>query len=352
MNKRKNNSYYLPKRIGIIHSDVKRKYFPTESSFITEKDAAVEAKLVAKHLEKIGIKCTLYPGNSLLPFKLKRDKPEVVINFVGSFKGLDFLSSTVPGVLELLEIPYTGAGILGESLNYNKFLVKKLLEQNGIPVPNYQLFNTPYDILNPNLRFPLISKLNEVHGAVEITLDSVSETEKHLRDRLKFLIKTYDQPVLVEEFIVGREINAALLEGLNKKVYLAETIFKGPKRKYSFKAFELQWYKKYADSISYKKYKDPILNEYVKKAFIITEMADYGRFDIRLDNSGRYYFLDANSNPHLAPKETGSPLTEILALYGISFINIMKRLLINTIRDELGKERISLTPNSQGDNGS
>jgi D-alanine-D-alanine ligase-like ATP-grasp enzyme len=76
------------------------------------------------------------------------------------------------------------------------------LQSNGVPVPNYQLFNNPNDQLNPNLRFPLISKLNEVHGSVEMNEDAISENEKHLRERLKKLMPTYDQPMLVEEYIL------------------------------------------------------------------------------------------------------------------------------------------------------
>ena len=338
------NGYQLPKKVGLIYSFVKRSYFPTYSQYITENDSLKEARLTAKYLNKMGIETILYPGNGELSKKLSKDNPDVVINITGSVHGQEFLAASIPGVLEILEIPYTGAGILGESLSYNKFLVNKLLEQNGIPVPNYQLFYSYNDPINPNLRFPLMAKLNEIHGAVELTFDSISETEKHLRERLKFLIKTYDQPVLVQEFIVGREITAVLLEGLNKKVYLAEVIMKRQIGKYTFKSFELQWYRKYSDIINYQTYKDPILNEYVKKAFSITDMADYGRFDIRLDNSGRYYFLDANSNPHLAPFETGSPVTCILKLYGLSFTDIMKRLLINTVRDAAGKEKLPITP--------
>jgi D-alanine-D-alanine ligase len=117
----------------------------------------------------------------------------MVINLVDSVKGDESLSSAIPGVLELLNIPYTGADILGLSLDTNKFLVKKLLQQNGVPVPNYQLFNTPGDYLSPSLRFPLISKLNAIHGSVEITKNAVSETEKHLRERVRRLIRTYKQ---------------------------------------------------------------------------------------------------------------------------------------------------------------
>lgn len=334
------NGYEMPKKVVIAYSDVKREYFPTEAQYLTEKGADADARIIAKYIERLGIKILLYPGNKSLPRKLRIQKPDLVINLVDSIKGHENLSSAIPGVLELLEIPYTGADILGLSIDSNKFLVKKLLQQNGIPVPHYQLFNSPTDYMDPTLRYPLISKLNEIHGAVEITKDAVSETEKHLRKRLKFLIGTYKQPVLVEEFIVGREITAILLEGLNKKVYLAEKIFNKPKEKYVFATFEDQWVKGYEDRITYKKYEDPLLREYVKKAFDVTKMYDYGKFDIRLDQSGRYFFIDTNCNPAFGPKEANVAISTILDLYGISFQEILKRLLLNTIRDAQGKERL------------
>ncbi len=332
----------LPKKVGIIYSEVKRKYFPTESQYLTEKDAYSDAKVIASYLKKINIKTRLFPGNALLTQKLRQYKPDLVINLVCSVKGYEWMASTIPAVLELLEIPYTGADMLGESLVYNKFLIKKLLQQNGLPVPNYQLFNTPFDPLDPTLRFPLISKLNEIHGAVEITKDSISENERHLRQRIKQLIQTYSQPILVEEYIVGREITAILFEGLNKKVYLAEKIFHKSVGKYKFASFELQWLTN-DKVITYQKYNDPLLREYVKKAFEITRMSDYGKFDIRLDSSGRYFFLDCNTNPHFGPKEIDSPIAYILDVYKISFMDVLKRLLLNTIRDAQGKNLLPIT---------
>ena len=208
----------LPKHIGIIYSDARREDFPTEAQYISEKGADTDAAEIGKYLQSLGLTVYLYPGNADLPAMLYRDHPDMVINLVDSVKGNEGLSSAIPGVLELLDIPYTGADILGLSLDTNKFLVKKLLQQNGVPVPHYQLFVKPSARMDPTLRFPLISKLNAIHGAVEITEDAVSENERHLRERLRFLIATYKQPVLVEEFIVGREITAILLEGKNKKV--------------------------------------------------------------------------------------------------------------------------------------
>lgn len=337
------NTLDLPKTVGLIYSEVKRDYFPTESQYITEKDALRDAQAIATYIEKMGIKTYLYPGTPKLVTQLLKDNPDMVFNLVGSIRGQEYLSATIPGILESLDVPYTGAGILGESLAYNKFVVKKLLNQQGIPVPAYQLFNSASDAIDPSLRFPLISKLNEIHGAVELTKDAVSETEKHLRSRIKQLIDTYDQAVLVEEFIVGQEVTAYMLVGLNKKVYLGEKIFKNQDDKFIFADFETQWLDHSPDTITYQKFIDPVLTEHVKKAFDVLKMDDYGKFDVRIDAAGRYHFIDSNSNPFFGPKEIESPMANVLDLYGITFNGILRRLMLNTLYYQQGRPLIPPT---------
>jgi len=322
--------------IGIIYSDVKRDYFPTPQQYITEQDAKQEAEIIAQYLTKLGAKPVLYTGNESMVENLRHDNPAMVFNLVESIKGNGYLSSTIPGILDMMDIPYTGAGLLGLALTYNKFLVKKLFTQVGIPVPNFQLFNSPGDVLNPHLRFPLISKLNEIHGGVEIDENAVSENEKHLHERIKYLMSVYNQQVLVEEYIVGREIISILLEGMNTKIYTAEKVFNKPNEKFIFTTFKDQWGELSKDQANqpykYEKYEDLHLKDLVKKAFDVTRMADYAKFDIRLDQSGRYFFVDANANPSFGPKETTAALGTITQdLYGIQFTDIIKRLVNNTL---------------------
>ena len=102
------------------------------------------------------------------------------------------------------------------------------------------------------------------------------------------------------------------------------------------------------DAFYYQKYEDPILKEYVKKAFDVNKMYDYGKFDVRLDQSGRYFFIDSNCNPAFAPKEAAVAISTILDMYGVKFSEILKRLLLNTMRDAVGKERLPITP-SEGE---
>ncbi len=321
-------------KLAIIYSYVEREFFPTEEQYITEKDAERDANIIADEIRKLGVETILIPGNDKLTEELLTHKPEMVLNLVDSIKGKEYLAATIPGILDMLNITFTGAGLLGLALTYNKFLTSQLLQSARIPVPNFQIFYTPGDILEPYLRFPLISKLNEIHGAVEINETAIAENEKQLRERLAFLINTYDQPIIVEEYISGREITAFVLQGNVTKIYLAEKIFNKPDQKYIFSTFQDQWgeEKPGEEPFHYEKYEDTLLKEYVKKAFDTTDMEDYAKFDIRLDSSGRYFFIDSNANPAFGPQELMTAMGYIVQkLYGVPFAEILKRLINNTI---------------------
>lgn len=67
----KKNDYIFPKKIGVIYSDVKREYFPTEAQYLTEKDAYNDASIIASYLAKLNIEPILYLGNASLPKKTK-----------------------------------------------------------------------------------------------------------------------------------------------------------------------------------------------------------------------------------------------------------------------------------------
>lgn len=324
----------LPKHIAILYSEAKREYFPTEQQYISEAEVAIRAKLIAGYFEKMGIKITLIPGNNHISENLKNTKPDFVINLVDSVYGKEYLSATIPGTLELLQIPYTGTGLLGQAINSNKFLTKNLLEQYGITTPKYQLITEINDPIDPILDYPLIAKLNEIHGSIEIDNTAVCDDEKSLKKRISYLINTYKQPVLVEEFVVGREITVIIFEGLHTKVYAAEKIFDKPEDiKYHIVTFDDNWNEE-LDTISYEKYELPkLINKYVRQAFQILKMEDYAKFDIRLDASGRHYIIDCNTNPTLGPKGEAA-IGSITDLYGIDFDLLLQRLIQSQLHEQ------------------
>lgn len=321
----------LPKKVAVIYSDVKREYFLNEEDFLTEENADLYALDVAKYIAKMGIAVESFACDDQISSKLQKYNPDMALNLVDSIRGDTSLGSSVPGLLEVLHIPYTGAGVLGWSLGTNKFLMYQLMQSSGIPVPHHQLVASSLDMIDPALRYPLFPKLNIEHSSIGIDENSICENERELRAKLRDLIVKHKQTVLIDEFIAGIEVTSAVLDGLNTKVYSVQRQTGGETRS-DVMTFDKKW--KNWQNIGYEKYDAPGLKEYVKKAFDILKMSDYARIDIRIDHAGRFYFIDPNANPFFGPtKETHATYSIILEMYGISFEETLKRLFLNTARD-------------------
>lgn len=321
----------LPKRVAIIYTDVKREYFLTEEEFITEKDPDVYASEVLKYVHKLRIGAEIFPCDDNIAENLQKYRPDLALNFVDSVRGHSWLGSSIIGLLEILDIPYTGAGNLGWSIGTNKYVMYKLMESNGIPIPHHQLLSSPFEMIDPKLRYPLFPKLNMEHSSIGIDENNICQNERELKLKVKDLIEKFKQPILIDEFISGIEVTAAVLESKNTKVYAVQRIT-GDDKSNDVVTFDKKW-NNYLE-MSYIKYDAPNLNEYVKLAFDVLKMSDYARIDLRIDASGRFYFIDPNANPFFGPpKETHATYSIILDMYGIDFEETLKRIFINTMRD-------------------
>lgn len=318
------------KKIAILYSDAQRQYFPTEELYITEAEVKGRAQLIAEMLKNKGFHVEIFPGDAHLHEVLLKFKPDKVINLVDTLYGKEYLAGAIPATLELLQISYTGSGMLAISINANKYLTKSMLEQYGVTTPKYQLIRRSTDEIDEELDFPLFVKLNENHGSLEVSESSVCFNEKMADSQIDFLYKTYHQPILLEEFIAGREITVVLVEGGNTKIYAAEKIFhrssEDPFKK--IVTFDDNWLSE-EETITYDKYELPdSVKKSVKIAFNILKIEDYAKFDFRLDEAGRHYLIDVNVNPALGPSETCA-IASILELYGVSFYTLLDRLINN-----------------------
>lgn len=321
----------LPKKVAIIYSDVKREYFTTEDEYLAEEGADIYANDIAKYVNKLGIDAVCIPCDEHVADNLKKYKPCMALNLVDSVRGKTNLGASIIGLLEILNIPYTGAGTLGWSIGTNKFVMYQLMQSNGIPVPNHQLVSSHSEMIDPVLRYPLFPKLNVEHSSIGIDENSICENEKQLRFKVKELIEKFKQPILIDEFIAGIEVTASVLESVNTKVYAVQRKT-GEETREDVMTFNKKW--KNWDNIVYEKYDQPNLKEYVKKTFDVLKMSDYARIDTRIDASGRIYVIDPNCNPFFGPpKETHATYSIILDMYGIDFEETLKRIFINTLKD-------------------
>ena len=321
----------LPKKVAILYSDVRRHYFATEDEYLAEEGADIYANDIAKYVNKLGIDAICIPCDEQIADNLKKYKPCMALNLVDSVRGQSNLGASIIGLLEILNIPYTGAGTLGWSIGTNKFVMYQLMQSNGIPVPNHQLVSSHSEMIDPVLRYPLFPKLNVEHSSIGVDENSICENEKQLRFKLKELIEKFRQPILIDEFIAGIEVTASVLDSVNTKVYAVQRKT-GSETREDVMTFNKKW--KNWDNIIYEKYDQPNLKEYIKKTFDILKMSDYARIDTRIDASGRIYVIDPNCNPFFGPpKETHATYSIILDMYGIDFEETLKRIFINTLKD-------------------
>jgi D-alanine-D-alanine ligase len=161
---------------------------------------------------------TVFPmeGDASLPARLKRNKIDICFNTCEGYRG-DSREAQVPALLEMLGIPYTAARVLGLALTLDKAMTKRVLAYHGLPTPRFQEFFTPDDALDPTLRFPLFLKPNREGTGKGITSKSIVNDEAGLREYVAYLIKHYHQPVLVEQYVDGRDLTCGLVGNLEPK---------------------------------------------------------------------------------------------------------------------------------------
>lgn len=258
-----------------------------------------------------------------MPRVLKHERPGMVFNLSYGIQG-QARYTHVPGMLEMIGLPYVGSGPLAHSLALDKVVSKMIFVQNGIPTPEFAVLNEPGFELPP-LKFPLITKPK--NEAVSFGIKIV-RSEAELREAAQVIFDEFQQPVLVERYIAGREINVGLLGNRPVEVLPpAEIKFgnKGPKiytredktrksgREISVECPAQLTAEQTAQA-----------QEIAKRAFEVLGCYDCARVDLRLDRQGNFYVLEVNSLPSLGMH--GS-YVEGAAAVGLDFTELVNRLV-------------------------
>ena len=161
--------------------------------------------------------------------RLRTSGVDLVFNIAEGVRGED-REAQIPAMLEMLGIPYTGSGPLSLALCLHKAKTKELLSWHGIPTPAFQVWHRPDEPLSDALAYPLIVKLLHEGSSMGLSYASVVETGEALRGRVKYLRETYQQPILVEQFIEGREFTVPILGNSPARALpVTEVLFKGPR---------------------------------------------------------------------------------------------------------------------------
>jgi len=270
--------------------------------------------------------------------KIKEDGFEFVFNLCEGIRENNLGEAEVALKLDSIKMPYTGSGPLCLETCLNKKTTKDILTENGINTPQYVLFSysrKTYDF-DIKLNYPLIVKPVHEDGSVGITEKSVVDNKDQLIEIVEYVLKTYEQDVLVEEFIDDtdlREINVSILgnNGSIQALPASEIVFKRWKNTPKIVSFVAKWdeqselYKKSVRICPTKISRD--LEEKIVdmaiRAYQVTKCRDYGRIDFRINNRG-IYVLEVNPNPGIGDD---SGFYASAKASGLSYKDLIKKIL-------------------------
>ncbi len=276
----------------------------------SEKAIAVAARQAAAALKEAG-----WHKTALLPIadnlqeacrRLSRLKPLALVNLCEGFRGQPQLEAQMAGLWELLNFPYTGNRARALQLCQNKYQTKLLLSSIGVRVPKAWLATTENDIPQ-TVPWPLIVKPVAEDGGIGIYARSVVHDRSDLAAQIRRITRRYAQPALVEQYIEGREFNVAVIERPELAVLpVTEILFKNLKSGLPhLVGFQAKWQEQH---FYYRKTVPQCpadlaprltaeLQQAALRAWTIAGLRGYARFDVRLDQRGRFWFLEINPNP-------------------------------------------------------
>src|SRR6266481_4011402 len=238
---------------------------------------------------------------------------DLVFNLTESYAGDDTKDMNVAAYMDLLGLPYTGAGPHAIFLSADKATAKKMFAFHGIRTP---FFATSYrgNIDHAHdVKFPLIVKPQSEDGSIGIDAEAVVTGIKELMERVEYVQNEFDSPALIEEYIEGREIYAACLGSYEHtevlplvELDLSQLPEGTPKIASRDVKFERN---SRAYKVTKSKVADDLDEQTVQKlsdtalaAYRAVKLRDYGRIDMRLTPEGEVYVIEANPNPWLSSK--------------------------------------------------
>jgi len=269
---------------------------------------------VAEALGKLGHEAIKHEldGTPKSLLALARLECDLVFNLTESFADDDTADFKIAAFLELIGKRYTGSGTHGLMLAQDKAIAKKIFAFHGVHTPVFaKSFRGRLDFSH-DLQFPVIVKPAREDGSIGIEFSAVVSSIRELMERMDWLHANFDSPVLIEEYIEGREMYVGII-GNDKPEALPVVeldLSKLPDGTPRIAAAEVKWGK---GTKAYRDTKSAVatdlneettlsLQQTAMAAYQALELRDYGRVDMRLQSDGRVHVIEANPNPWLSSK--------------------------------------------------
>ena len=311
-------------RVGLIVNMKKNVQLDVDAppDALAEYDSPATVLALEEALSAGGHEVVRLEGDETLLDSVRNASPEICFNIAEGLRG-DAREAQVPAVLEMLGIPYTGSKVLGHAISLDKTATKRIWRDSGLPTGPFQTFFHGNEPLDPGLTFPLFVKPVHEGTGMGINSNSIVDNPKALKRQVRWVIETYHQPALVEEFLPGREFTVGLI---GNRIKPGEARWNGLYDQNGYHLFPILEIDSYVgvgnglyntDAKSYNPgekeaplYMCPAeipiqlereLKQLTVAAFEAIGALDFSRVDFRLGRDGRPYLMEINTLPGLNP---------------------------------------------------
>lgn len=285
----------------------------------------------------------IFDDLDLLRQKLQSFDPELIFNLADQFKNNRAFDQNIVSYLELHGVPFTGCGSTGLTLCKQKGISKKILGYHRIHVPEFTVIPRGKRSARPkHLKFPMVVKPLKEEASYGISQASFVETDEQLKERVQFIHEKYDNDVIAEEYIEGRELYVSVLGSHRLQVFpIRELVFKEvPPDEPKLATYKAKWDEEYRKRWGlqnrFAEGLDPAvvrkIEQTCKRIYRLLTIDGYARLDLRLTANNEIYFIEANPNPILAPDEDFAQSALQASVPYPQLIERIVRIGLNTVR--------------------
>lgn len=262
-------------------------------------------------------------------------RPDIVFNLADQFRNNRAFDQNIVSLLEMEGVSFTGCGSVPLTLCKHKGVSKKILAYRRIHVPDFELIpRGRKKITARGLKFPLLAKPLKEEASLGIAQASLVQNIEQLTERVRFIHEKFDNDVIAEEYIDGRELYVSLLGTTRLQMFpIRELVFGDvPPDKPKIATYKAKWDDEYRHrwglENKFPTDLDPLIVRKIehtcKRIYRLLMIDGYARLDLRLAPSGEIYFLEANPNPMLAADED---FAQSAAKADISFPQLIQRII-------------------------
>lgn len=296
---------------------------------------------VASALEKGSHNVRIIDGNinvieqlqNFMPRVVQGEQPGMVFNMAYGLQGVSRYTH-IPSLLEMLGIPYVGSSPAGHGIALDKVTTKVMIQAAGLPTARYWVFYSP-DQIPDGLPYPVITKpkMEAVSMGIEII-----QNKKDLEQAIGRLVEDFKQPVLVEDFIPGREFAVGLLGNRDPEVLpIVEIDLQGDPHAIQSLTDKLKQPKGKICPAQIDEKLAGEMRRLTKETFRVLGIYDFCRVDYRMDKDGNLYILELNSMASLGL--TGS-YVHSAQVAGYTYESMINRMLDVAVERYFGSKEI------------